>query len=515
MPSRYEQLFINELHVNEFWLGDDNGGIGILLTASAEDLNLLTGASVGGVVLDVNIAGDVYSSDTVSKVLENGTDGSDAGFSGSVFLIGFLGAPGEEVLKVTGNKNTSGLRAPVIADNDAIVLASGADRASSSIWVGSIEISGGSGLIVAGNVDFSGGVFILDSPMDLSQPIRDVTQPGDPDIITPGVGGAIFTGDLVGDVLAQDGLTVILENGTGSNAWAKIDILAGDGTQILESGTDGTDAWFQGDVKAEDGADILSSGADQANSSLNIGTIVVGAGGITGDVLADDAAVIVLSGADIANSQVNAGKVTTPEIETNDDLLIDCGANKTIVLEEPVYRDINLGSAQLFLPLASFPGQATFLDEGGVNTGINTLAFDVGELIHGALEIQHDYKEGSDFVFHVHFQIIAAPTGIDNVQWQLTYTISRGGETLDSVVNLLSGDTPVDTQYQEYRSDFPAINGSISGPNGTPVQIGDQFLFSLTRVAAVGDAFAGDALLMTTGIHIEVDTLGSRSITLK
>jgi len=194
------------------------------------------------------------------------------------------------------------------------------------------------------------------------------------------------------------------------------------------------------------------------------------------------------------------------------DLKVDCGTEKTLELVEPVYKDLNLGAAQFSQPSSSQPDTDSFRDEGGTDTGIETLAFAVGEKVHAGFEIQHDYKNGSDFIPHVHFQIIAAPTGTDNVNWQMDYVIMRDDETTDTKTVITTGDTAVDTQYENYRADFAAIDGSTAGPNGTPVQIGDQFFFTLTRIAAVGDAFAGDALIQTAGIHYQVDTLGSRQI---
>jgi hypothetical protein len=68
-------------------------------------------------------------------------------------------------------------------------------------------------------------------------------------------------------------------------------------------------------------------------------------------------------------------------------------------------------------------------------------------------------------------------------------------------------ETAYDTQYKWVRSDFVAISGTF--------KIGDQFFFSLKRVAAVGDAFAGEALVGTIGLHIECDTMGSKTTTAK
>lgn len=203
-------------------------------------------------------------------------------------------------------------------------------------------------------------------------------------------------------------------------------------------------------------------------------------------------------------------------LETNTgtpiDLTIDCGTGKTLKLEQPVWRDLNSSGAMLAGPGVVQPDPDKFLDEAGADTGIYTLAFDVGELVHSGFEIPHDYVEESDFSFHVHWQGIAAPSGTDNVAWELTYTISRDGETLDAVTVIQSPDAEIITQYDFVRSTFAVIDGATGGPNGGPVMIGDQFLFTLGRIAAAGDAYLGDALVATAGIHYMVDTLGSRQI---
>jgi hypothetical protein len=42
--------------------------------------------------------------------------------------------------------------------------------------------------------------------------------------------------------------------------------------------------------------------------------------------------------------------------------------------------------------------------------------------------------------------------------------------------------------------------------------MGDQFLLTVRRITAAGDAYSGDALVMTAGLHYQVDTMGSRQI---
>lgn len=170
------------------------------------------------------------------------------------------------------------------------------------------------------------------------------------------------------------------------------------------------------------------------------------------------------------------------------------------------YKDINIAGALLSKPTSSAPGTDTFRSTGGVDTTIETYAFALNEKVHGGFELQHDYKEGTDLLFHVHWQGIAAPAGgTDNVQWRLTYIVARDGVALAAATTIDSPDIAITTQYGNYRNDFGAITG-------TNFKIGDQFMFTLTRVAAVSDDYAGDCLIQTAGIHYQVDTLGSRTI---
>ena len=84
----------------------------------------------------------------------------------------------------------------------------------------------------------------------------------------------------------------------------------------------------------------------------------------------------------------------------------------------------------------------------------------------------------------------------------------RDGTTLNAAVVIDSPDTAITAQYGAYRTDFAAITG-------TDFKIGDQFMFTLTRVAATSDDYAGDALIETAGIHYQIDTIGSRQIATK
>ena len=172
-----------------------------------------------------------------------------------------------------------------------------------------------------------------------------------------------------------------------------------------------------------------------------------------------------------------------------------------------VFKDINIGASTLSGPIGLQPDTVNYVDENGADTGIATLGIAVGEGFSGQFEFQHDYKEGSDIVFHVHWQGIAAPTGTDKVQWQLTYTVGAEGATLDAPT-VITFESDFDTQYAFKRSDSASITG-------TNFNIEDQFVFTLERIAASADEYGGDALAATVGIHYELDTVGSRQVLTK
>ena len=212
-----------------------------------------------------------------------------------------------------------------------------------------------------------------------------------------------------------------------------------------------------------------------------------------------------ISGGVITPKSINI--IDINEIQTSEDLLINCGTNKTLKLDKPVYKDINLASSMLNLPVATQPDEVQIIDKNGANTGMYTWGFDIDESVSGIFEIQHDYKEGTDLSFHIHWGGNDAPTGTDYVKWELTYTLVRDFNVFDAVT-IKTIESSYDTQYEWIRSDFPVIDG-------TNIKIGDQLFFKIKRITADGDTYSGDALVATLGVHYQVDTIGSREITTK
>ena len=277
---------------------------------------------------------------------------------------------------------------------------------------------------------------------------------------------------------------------------------------------------------------LMGKGAGNVPSRITGANEHVVLGALSGQAIESDTEGHILVGFDIeppfpaASDQLNIGNVIKGVMTSGSEYVRFCGdttnysefeADGTLEFNgtATVFKDINVGAVMLSRPAASQPDEANYLDEGGGGTGITTLAFAIGEKVSGSFEMQHDYKEGSNLVFHVHWQGIAAPSGTDNVQWRISYTLMRENTTLDAVTTIDTTDTAIDTQYKSFRSNFAAIDGATKGNNGSAINIEDQFLFTLERVAATGDAYVGDALVATVGIHYEHDTVGSRTISTK
>lgn len=221
-------------------------------------------------------------------------------------------------------------------------------------------------------------------------------------------------------------------------------------------------------------------------------------------------AAISLKGVTICDSALKALSFTINSVSTltdsSGDVLLTCAANKTIALATVVYDDINIeglslrgGATAPALTNVLAAGGLYALTFGGTGATIND--------VYGGTEILHDWKEGTNIDFHVHWMPTTTDAG--NVKWQLEYVWADvngvlGATTTVSVVQAAGG-----TAWKHLRADIAAITG-------TGFHIGSHFLFRLFRDPAdAADTYAHDAALLSVGIHYQIDTLGSRQETVK
>lgn len=167
--------------------------------------------------------------------------------------------------------------------------------------------------------------------------------------------------------------------------------------------------------------------------------------------------------------------------------------------ETPRWVDYNVGAASLGTA-ASAPD---LIQLNGSN--IYLPAFDgtaTSEQLFGSIEINHDYKEGTDLLFHVHWLPTTSSAG--NVKWNLDYVIQNLNTPISAATTVSVTTAASGTAWRSASSEFPAIFGK-------DIKVGAQFIFRLYRTPAdVADTYADDVAAATVGLHVQVDSLGSR-----
>jgi hypothetical protein len=130
--------------------------------------------------------------------------------------------------------------------------------------------------------------------------------------------------------------------------------------------------------------------------------------------------------------------------------------------------------------------------------------------LHGAFELQHGYKEGTNLDVHVHWSPTNTNTG--NCVWNFEYTIANVAGTFGATTTLVTAGG-ADLGSGVINSHIYHDIGTISGTVPATIHIGAICAFRVSRPA--GDAFTGDAFLHSIGIHYQCDTIGSANETSK
>lgn len=143
-------------------------------------------------------------------------------------------------------------------------------------------------------------------------------------------------------------------------------------------------------------------------------------------------------------------------------------------------------------------------------TSIETLAFDgvnTLEQVSTVLEVNHNWKEGTNLSPHLHWYPTTAAAG--SVKWFLEYAWTKTGGVVPASTTITVITPTTEVAWHTIFSGFPEIDG-------TGYLIGSQLHIRLYRDPTdEDDDYGADAALATFGIHAEIDTLGSREITVK
>ena len=143
------------------------------------------------------------------------------------------------------------------------------------------------------------------------------------------------------------------------------------------------------------------------------------------------------------------------------------------------------------------------------SSGIYLFGFDgvnTTEQLFGTFEMPHTYAEGTDIVPHVHWA--PTTTGTGNVKWCVDFwRIDDTSPIIPSTPTTICVVAATDgTAWKVFRSDTTTVTG-------TNFKIGDQVGFRLYRNPSdAEDTYGADAVVLTFGIHYQINSLGSRNI---
>lgn len=214
--------------------------------------------------------------------------------------------------------------------------------------------------------------------------------------------------------------------------------------------------------------------------------------------LTTDSTKYAFSAYDSANTQLfairNDGAITAQKITATE-----------LNLSDSVWTDISVPITSIKLGSGSAePTWTKVTDNGAGSTGLYAYAFDAGteQEVFFAVEMPHGWKLESDLDVHVHWMPSSTNTG--NVVWGLEYYWSNIDGTLGASTIATATAAGSGTAKKHQYDDIVVISGT--GKTLSSHLIGRLF----RKAADAADTFTGLAYLLTIGVHIELDSLGSR-----
>jgi len=166
------------------------------------------------------------------------------------------------------------------------------------------------------------------------------------------------------------------------------------------------------------------------------------------------------------------------------------------------FEGITLATGNSAPDLINFYGQGNII--GRSFDGGSTL-----EQLYGGGELLHFYKENGDVSFHVHWMPSTATAG--TVKWFLEYTwYNMESLPQQPIVNTISVlDQAGGVAWFPRVVAFPDISGQGK-------KTGSHFRFRIYRNPSdVEDTYPNDAAFDSAGLHVPVDSNGSRQIFIK
>jgi len=197
----------------------------------------------------------------------------------------------------------------------------------------------------------------------------------------------------------------------------------------------------------------------------------------------------------------------------DNNLRVDSAGRLTLTGDATVWDDLRFPALSLKLLGFSDPDPVQLADDGAGSTGVYSLGFSntQDQEVFCAVQLPHEWKEGSDIYPHVHWAPNAATVGDEGVTWALEYSWANIGVVDGVGTPVAFGNTStitiddIDTfTAKEHRM----IN--FAPVSATGKTFSSMLMCRLYRdVSDPSDDYGDDALLLEFDIHYEIDSLGS------
>jgi hypothetical protein len=196
------------------------------------------------------------------------------------------------------------------------------------------------------------------------------------------------------------------------------------------------------------------------------------------------------------------GDIKTNEVAASD-LKVECGANKTLELQNIVYEDIQFSISGGRVPASNAPTFSTF------TTNTKEYQFDVDDFLYlSANEYAHSFKNAASWSFHLHVTTDSANASGSSQYTKFTLYVAYA-DTSDTWTET---SVTAELEIPDGTSSLQAFILSL-GTVSPSKNIGTQIKLTIKRITATGGTEYPDEIFLTqVGLHGEVNTMGSRQI---